>query len=376
VDDGRSCLVVFRLADPHGLEGTQRRKDRTTDPDRELSFSRGDDLNLHGGRSKGNQFLVQSFRKTLDHGSTTGEADVTVEVSSDIDITLHDGVEGKLVDTGEFLSEEGRLEEGFGGSESLGSNSNGVTIGEFVNGIVAGALFSFLLGTVEVEGDEASLFLHVSDDFSLSGGCETVTGFQKELDEVVSNVSTGKIDSGNGVGKGVTFVNGDSVGNTITGIEDDTGGSSGGVEGKDSLDTDVEVGDVEGSEHSFDHLFSVGLRVKGSFSKHARVLLGGDSELIEVAVMPDLLHIVPVGNQTVLNWVLEEEDTSLGLGFITDEDVLTVNTDHDTLTLGATDDGWEDSLRGFITSDTSLTHTGTVVNNNCGDFVRHFSRLV
>ena len=35
-------------------------------------------------------------------------------------------------------------------------------------------------------------------------------------------------------------------------------------------------------------------------------------------VMPDLLHIVPVGDDSVLNGVLEGQDTSLGLSLITD----------------------------------------------------------
>ena len=34
-------------------------------------------------------------------------------------------------------------------------------------------------------------------------------------------------------------------------------------------------------------------------------------------VMPDLLHIVPVGDDSVLNGVLEGQDTSLGLSLIT-----------------------------------------------------------
>jgi hypothetical protein len=38
----------------------------------------------------------------------------------------------------------------------------------------------------------------------------------------------------------------------------------------------------------------------------------------------------------VFNGVFKEKDTSLGLGFLTNEDIFTVNTDHDTLGLGAT----------------------------------------
>lgn len=78
------------------------------------------------------------------------------------------------------------------------------------------------------------------------------------------------------------------------------------------------------------------------------MLFGGDSELVVEGVMPDLLHIVPVGDDTVLDGVLEGEDTSLGLGFITDVRVLLSHTDHNTGMSGATDDGREDGSGGII----------------------------
>merc|ERR1712038_1229238 len=59
--------------------------------------------------------------------------------------------------------------------------------------------------------------------------------------------------------------------------------------------------------------------------------------------MPDLLHVIPVGDDTVLNGVLQGEDTSLGLSLITDIGVLLSHTDHDTLVPWATNDGREDS---------------------------------
>merc|ERR1712035_256021 len=111
----------------------------------------------------------------------------------------------------------------------------------------------------------------------------------------------GKIESHDSVGKGVTFVDGDVVGNTITSVEDDTGGSAGGVEGEDGLDADVHGGDVEGLEHDLGHLFSVGLGVEGGLGEEGGVLLWGDSELVVEGVVPDLLHIVPVGDDTVLD---------------------------------------------------------------------------
>ncbi|KAA8584863.1 hypothetical protein FQN60_003557 [Etheostoma spectabile] len=38
---------------------------------------------------------------------------------------------------------------------------------------------------------------------------------------------------------------------------------------------------------------------------------------------------------------------------------------------GATDDGGEDGTRGVISGETGFAHTGSVVNNQCGDFIFH-----
>jgi hypothetical protein len=61
------------------------------------------------------------------------------------------------------------------------------------------------------------------------------------------------------------------------------------------------------------------------------VLLRGNTELIVEGVMPDLLHIIPVGDDSVLNGVLQGEDTSLGLSLISNIGILLSHTDHDTL---------------------------------------------
>ena len=53
---------------------------------------------------------------------------------------------------------------------------------------------------------------------------------------------------------------------------------------------------VEGLEHDLSHLLSVCLWVQRSLSEENWVFFWGNSELIVEGVMPDLLHIVPVGN--------------------------------------------------------------------------------
>ena len=57
------------------------------------------------------------------------------------------------------------------------------------------------------------------------------------------------------------------------------------------------------------HLLSVGLGVEGGLGQEDGVLLRGDTELVVEGVVPDLLHVVPVGDDTVLNGVFQGEDT-------------------------------------------------------------------
>jgi len=363
VDDGGTGFVVFGLGDPHSLEGGEGGEDGATDPDGVLSLWGSDDLDLHGGWGEGGDFLLHSIGNTGVHGGTAREDVVGVKILSDINVALHDGVVGGLVDTGGLHTNEGWLEEGLGASESLVTNGDDLAIGKFV-GLLEGRGGSggghFLL---EVEGDVAELLLDVSDDFSLGGGDEGVTSLSEDLHEVVSKISAGKIESHDGMGKSVTFVDWDVVGNTITSVEDDTGGSARGVEGEDGLDADVHGGDVEGLEHDLGHLFSVSLGVEWGLGEEGWALFWGNSELVVVGVVPDFLHIVPIGDDTVLDWVLEGQDTSLGLGLVTDVRVLLAHTDHDSLVAGSANDGWEDSSRSIVTGKAAFAESGSVVDD-------------
>jgi hypothetical protein len=78
-------------------------------------------------------------------------------------------------------------------------------------------------------------------------------------------------------------------------------------------------------------------------------------------VVPDLLHVVPVGNDTVLDGVADGADTTAGLGVVADEVLLLGGALHGHLVTGAADDGGEDGAGGVVTGETGLDHTGAVV---------------
>ena len=76
-------------------------------------------------------------------------------------------------------------------------------------------------------------------------------------------------------------------------------------------------------------------------------------EFVEEGVVPDLLHIIPVVDDTVLNWVLKVKNTSLGASFVTEKDIR-VSKIKAPFVSWTTNNRWEDRAWTFITSETSL----------------------
>merc|ERR1712039_700620 len=188
------------------------------------------------------------------------------------------------MDTAGFHSEEGRLEEGLGGTEPFITNGNDLTVGKFIRLLEGGRGSSGGHFLLEVKGNIAELLLDVTDNLTLSGSGERVTTLSEDLHEVIGELTASQVQTEDGMGKSITFIDGDVVGDTIARVHDHTSGTTRGVEGKDSLDGNIHGGHVEGLEHNLSHLFTVSLGVEGSLSEEDGLLLGGNTEFI-VGVM-------------------------------------------------------------------------------------------
>lgn len=105
----------------------------------------------------------------------THHDNVSVQILTNVDIALDDGVVGGDVDTTAFQTDNARLEESLRSTESLVANGDDLTVGQFVRLLQAGALGGGLDFLLEVEGDVAELLLDVTDNFTLSSGGEGVT---------------------------------------------------------------------------------------------------------------------------------------------------------------------------------------------------------
>merc|ERR1711885_83425 len=366
VDNGWAALIILLLGDPHLLEGGEGSKDGSSDPDRVFPLWWSNDLDLDGGWSKSGDLLLHTVSNTGVHGGASGHDGVGVQVLTDVNIALHNGVVSGLVDAAGFHSKEGRLEESLGAAETLIANGDDLTVGKLIRLLEGGGGSSSGHLLLKVKGDIAELLLDVTDNLTLSSGGERVATLSEDLHQIVGQLTSSKIKTDNGVGKGITFIDGDTVGDTISRVHDDTSGTSGSIEGEDSLDSDIHGGHVEGLEHDLGHLLTVSRGVEGSLSQEDGLFLWGNTELIVEGVMPDLLHIIPVGDDTMFNGVFQGEDTSLGLSFISNIGILLSHTNHDTLVTGTSNNGRENSPGGIVSSKTGLAHAGAIVNNQSG----------
>merc|ERR1719292_2130 len=322
VNNGWAALIVFLLGDPHLLEGGKGSKDGSSDPDGVFPLWGSNDLDLDGGWSKSGDFLLHTVSNTRVHGSASRHDSVGIQILTDVNIALHDGVVGGLVDAAGFHSKEGRLEESFRATETLIADGDDLAVGKLIRLLKGGGGSSSGHLLLEVKGNIAELLLDVTDNLALSSGGEGVTTLGEDLHEVVGELTSSKIKTDNSMGEGITFIDWDTVGDTISRVHDNTSGTARGIEGEDSLDGNIHGGHVEGLEHDLGHLLTVSLGVEGSLSEEDGLFLRGNTELIVESVVPDLLHVIPVGDDSVLNGVLEGEDTSLGLGLISNIGIL------------------------------------------------------
>merc|ERR1719270_769038 len=242
------------------------------------------------------------------------------------------------MDTARLHAKEGRLEEGLWGTEPLVADGDDLAVGKLIGLLKGGGGSSGGHLLLEVKGDIAELLLDITDNLTLSSGGERVAPLGEDLHEVVGELTASQVKTKDSMGEGITFIDGDGVKDTISGVHNNTSGTARGIEGKDSLDGNIHGWHVEGLKHDLGHLFTVGFCVEWSFSQENGLLFWCNTELVVESVMPNLFHVVPVRDDSMFNGVFQCEDTSLGLGFISNIGVFLSHTNHDTLVPWPTND--------------------------------------
>ena len=250
MNNGRTRFIVFFLRNPHLLEGGQRGQDGSSDPYRVFALRRSNDLDLHCGWSQSSDFFLHSVSNSREHGGATRQHCVGVQVLTDVHVALHDGIICGLVDTGRFHSKERGLEHGLGTPEAFVANGDDLSIGKLVTLFQAGVGSSSLHFLLEVESNIAKFFFDVTHDLTFGCGGEGVATLGQNLHEVICQVPAGQVKTKDGMGKSVTFVDGNCVTDAITAVKHNTSGTTRGVQRQHSLDCHVHGWRVESLEHN------------------------------------------------------------------------------------------------------------------------------
>merc|ERR550532_2077878 len=149
-------MILILMVDGKG------RQDGSSDPDGVFPLGGSNDLDLNGGWSQGGDFLLHTISNTGVHGGATGHDGVSVQVLPDVNIALHDGVVGGLMDSAGFHSQEGRLEESLGGTETLVTDGDDLTVGKLIGLLEGGGGSGGGHLLLEVKGNIAQLLLDVT----------------------------------------------------------------------------------------------------------------------------------------------------------------------------------------------------------------------
>jgi len=214
-------------------------------------------------------FLPHPFSHTFEESWTSTQDNILEKVFSYINITFLDGIIAVFMDTLEWVILTSSFlwcEKDFGGSESLIADQDFSSIWKFVVLFTGMWLFSFVLSGFIVVHNIAHFFLDIFYDFDFSIGCEAIAPLVENLLQVSGDISTCQVDSLDCMWDSITFIDWYCVGNTISGVQDNTGGSTIWIERQYCLDTHIEAWDIENLKHYLGHLFSILLRVQWSLS--------------------------------------------------------------------------------------------------------------
>merc|ERR1712045_578752 len=110
---------------------------------------------------------------------------------------------------------------GFGAPEPLVADGDDLAVGKLIGLLEGGGGSGGGHLLLEGQGDVAELLLDVTDNLALIGGGERVATLGEDLHEVVGELTASQVKTNDGVGESVTLVDGDTVGDTISGVHDD-----------------------------------------------------------------------------------------------------------------------------------------------------------
>mmetsp|Transcript_71860 Transcript_71860/g.126601 ORF Transcript_71860/g.126601 Transcript_71860/m.126601 type:complete len:359 (+) Transcript_71860:290-1366(+) len=302
-----SLLFILRPGDPEVLERGQGCQNGAPNPCRVFPLRGREHFDLLGG-GQVDELLQRPVLHALEHRRPPGQHDIPIQQCRDVGVAFLDGVDGSgrksLLDP---IACCGAVD--LGAEQGLTTR---VPLWAYIDlrpvreHMAERALGLLLRGGVVLRHG-AELLLQERADFRLVGGVEADAGIGQDALEVLCQVRAPKVELQDGVEQGEALEDGDGVACALARLDDNAGGASTGVHGQHRSHGHIEGRDLELLEEDLAHLLTVLLRVQGRLGQQdgSVWVVGLDLQAIEVQVLPDPFHGVPVLDEAVLDGVRE-----------------------------------------------------------------------
>ena len=280
---------------------------------------------------------MQTLIESSKHGGTSGDHNGVEEVLAHINVAALDRVEDHLVDAGPLETNLVRAEENLGSLILLRTKRNDAAVGQMIVRSVPILALTFSHVHIVTNGhrDIALELLNLLDDLKLGRRVEHIALSAEQQLQVLRHVSTANIDTLNSIVDSVALVDGRAVAAAVTGIEHQASRVTTRIQTQDSLLLEEDLRRAELLKEDVGRLSSIVVRVERRLSEKDGMLLRRDLQLVEY-VAPKLLHIIPVSDDTVLDGIVQFENTLELVSSLTNERVLLILRDHDLLVNGST----------------------------------------
>ena len=170
--------------------------------------------------------------------------------------------------------------------------------------------------------------------------------------------------------KSISFVYGHCMGDSRSRIQYQPSCSARWIQREDSLNSNVEGRYIKCFKHDLSHPFSVSLWVLGQLSEQAWVIFRSDSQLTVESMVPNLHHVLPVGDYAVRDWFFDIEDSFLGLGLMANIGFLLVHAYHDGGQFGLANNWGKLNPRSILSWEPSLAATWPIIDDD-RNFIGH-----
>merc|ERR1719510_460755 len=188
-------------------------------------------------------------------------------------------------------------------------------------------------------------------------------------------ISASKIKSLHCVRQTITFKYWYRVRYSITAIKYNPSSSSRGIERQHRLDRDIHCRRIESLEHYLCHFFTVGFWVQWCFRQENVMFLRGNSQFVVKCMVPNLFHIFPASYNTMTDWILKYQNSSLCLCLFSDVGIFLSHSNHYACMFRPTHNRRKNSSWGIISCKPCLYHARTVINyKGCNFFFVHLCR--